>query len=187
MALGLCGVSSQASAVTVADLVGLKANGVGDDILIALVQTDGSVFHLSADDVLDLRARGLSEPLITAMIRTGGTASTAPASPAPTLPASTDSDVRNRTVINIKQTIVQEAAERTVVVGVPVYVPVNRHPSPPPPIYWGFGGQRRPDTWQPSRDDHAPPPTRTPPASKSDNATGSATRDLTKLDAAKPR
>ena len=40
------------SATSIRDLVQLKAAGLSDDILIALIQSDGSVFNLTADDII---------------------------------------------------------------------------------------------------------------------------------------
>ena len=71
-----------AHAVTVADLINLRANGVSDEILIALIQNDGTVFKLSADDVLDLKKRGLSDRVLLAMLLSGRRGQTN--APAPT-------------------------------------------------------------------------------------------------------
>ena len=59
-----------AAAATIQDLIKLKAAGLSDDILIALIEADGSVFHLKADDVIAIRKEGLSEKVIMAMIAT---------------------------------------------------------------------------------------------------------------------
>ena len=59
-----------ARAASIEDLVNLRANGVSDDVLIALIQTDGSIFHLSSNDILTLRKRGLSNDVVLAMLQT---------------------------------------------------------------------------------------------------------------------
>src|SRR5690606_29024948 len=61
----------------------------------------------------------------------------------------------------VQQTVVQEVhveapkpqrVREREYVQVPVYVPVAVRPrvpvKEPEPVYWGFGGQRRPDTWK---------------------------------------
>jgi hypothetical protein len=60
----------QAATTSIRDLLSLKAAGVSDDILVALIESDDSVFRLTAQDILDLRAQGLSERVILAMLAT---------------------------------------------------------------------------------------------------------------------
>lgn len=170
--------ASGEAAVTVNDLVKLSAAGLGDDILIALIESDDSVFKLSADDILSLRAKGLSEKVILAMIQTSrkpqAQKPARPARdvvPAPELPGADAPDVAPvevappapapepvPVIVNVTQQVEQhvEAPRETsrvvevpVPVAVPVYVParVDRRPAPAP-VYWGFNGQRRPDTWK---------------------------------------
>ena len=67
------------SATTIEDLIKLKANKtapVSDDVLIALIESDGSVFHLTADDIVPLKQKGLSERVIIAMLLTAKNART---------------------------------------------------------------------------------------------------------------
>jgi hypothetical protein len=159
MATPLGGV---ASAVSVEDLFHLKANGLSDEVLIALVETDGSVFHLSADDVVLLYQRGLGEKVILAMIATGRQAQRPPVPGSvrvdamPAMPGHFGAPVI--AVPAVHQSIVQHveapAASPAVIVGVPVAVPVFTHPArrprPAEPVYWGHGGALRRDAWQPA-------------------------------------
>ena len=66
----LVGQAAAASGATIQDLIKLKAAGLSDDILVALIEADGSVFHLKADDVIAIRKEGLSEKVIMAMLAT---------------------------------------------------------------------------------------------------------------------
>lgn len=59
----------RASAVTIKELLDYKGR-LSDDILIALIESDGSVFHLSISDVASLRDKGLSDRVIIAMLKT---------------------------------------------------------------------------------------------------------------------
>ena len=58
------------AATTTDQLVALARAGLDDDVLIALIQTDGSVFQLTADDILELHRQGLSSRVILAMQQT---------------------------------------------------------------------------------------------------------------------
>ena len=130
------------------DLLGLKAHGLGDDILVALIQTDGSEFHLTAADIIALWKDGLSETVIRAMIET---ARRAPAPDAAVMPAGADGQVPADAVFEAPDPMVEvpavepvdtEPAAVVVPVPVPVVVPVAvpagyRHkPDPPSPVYW---------------------------------------------------
>jgi hypothetical protein len=184
-----------AAAATIQDLIKLKAAGLSDDILIALIEADGSVFHLKADDVIAIRKEGLSEKVIMAMIATAVKRTQPVANPAPTVaappravatraeapPAPVDQygqygaeqtppdQSAQITVppgtapvtVNVTQKVEQKVEapqQRTYdsyplyttypyyYVGVPVVRPVV--PVAPAPVYWGFGGVRRPGTWR---------------------------------------
>lgn len=146
-----------AYAVTIRDLVELSREGVSDAILIALIETDGSRFKMTADDIRSVRAQGLSDAVVVAMIRTRPTATPLRDSavelqtPAPepmviTTPAPPP--------VVVHQTVVQEVTVERPRYGEPVYYPVYvAVPTKPvevkkeEPVYWGWGGKRRPDAW----------------------------------------
>jgi hypothetical protein len=146
------------------DLVGLQAAGFSDDLLIATFRSDGTVYYLTADELIFLRQQGVSERVLLAMLATRDNALPArpavPAAPPMAEPApSTLSPDPAPVVVNVTQEVTQEVEQRVEaprVVHVPVVVPVrtrvNTRPrKAPEPVYWGFGGQRRPGTWEPSR------------------------------------
>jgi hypothetical protein len=137
-------------AVSPDDLVNLHEHGLSDEILVAVLQTDGSVFSLTASDVLDLRKRGLSDVVLLAMVKTARPVITpTPAGVAPSPLASTSTAP---SVQNVHQTVVvQPVVEQTVVQETVVVVP-PRAPAPekPAPVYWGFGGRLRSDAWKPA-------------------------------------
>jgi hypothetical protein len=157
LALGLS-VTTATAATTADQLVALQRAGLDDDILIALIQTDGSVFYLSAEQILDLHRRGLSNRVIRAMQDTARQAQAAvEQAQQVVLAAPVEPQRSNRTepppVVNVTQTVTQrvEAPREpyiyTVPVAVPVYVRRAVPPKAQPPVYWGWGGQRRPDSW----------------------------------------
>jgi hypothetical protein len=176
-ALLVVSAAGTAWATSIEDLIKLKTNKVApvsDDVLIALIESDGSVFHLTADDIVPLRQKGLSERVIIAMMLT---AKKAPPEVDVVEPLPLDSlqgpgkAVTQPTVpvVNVTQSNVQtveqprqrsETRTAYIPVYVPVAVPVVRQPAPEP-VYWGFGGQRRPDTWLPT-----PDPAKTTPDKK---------------------
>lgn len=74
-AIGMLAVlATPAHAVSVADIEQLSRAGLGDEVLIALIQTDNTVFPLDAERILELRAAGVSEQVIIAMLRNGRSA-----------------------------------------------------------------------------------------------------------------
>lgn len=160
----------RAYAVTIRDLVELSKEGVSDAVLIALIETDGSRFKMSADDIRAVRAQGLSDAVVVAMLRTrpatapirDDAAPMIPAAPAPEPviapgePERVIAQVVQAPPVTVTQTATQkvEVHERPRVEQVPVYVPVYvAVPTRPvetkkeEPVYWGWGGKRRPDAW----------------------------------------
>ena len=57
--------------LTTRDVIELSRSGLGDEVIIALVEVDGGPFHLSPADVLDLKAEGLSDRVLAALVRAG--------------------------------------------------------------------------------------------------------------------
>lgn len=164
--------AGRASATTIEDLVKLKANKtspVSDDVLIALIESDGSIFHLTADDILPLKQKGLSERVIIAMLLTAkktpppadaieppvvyqpGPGRVVTQQPAPVPVALSVTQTNTQTVEQPRPSRYDTRTEY-VPVYVPIAVPVRQVAPPPQPVYWGFGGQRRPDTWAPTPD-----------------------------------
>lgn len=158
-----------AYAVSIRDLVALSKEGVSDAVLIALIETDGSRFKMTPDDIRSVRNQGLSDAVIVAMIRTrpiaaplrdGAVESLEPAPEAQPVaaPREPDTIVVQSPPVTVTQTVTQRVeVPREVVVReeVPVYVPVYvAVPTRPvevkkeEPVYWGWGGQRRPDAWK---------------------------------------
>ena len=73
-------MQGRASAVTIQELLEFKGK-LSDDVLVALIESDGSVFHLSIGDVAALKDKGLSEKVILAMLKTATKQQTTPAPP----------------------------------------------------------------------------------------------------------
>jgi hypothetical protein len=166
-------VPASASALTLRDLVELSRAGLGDEVLLALIDVDRPVFSIDAETLKSLKAAGLSERVLVAVVRSGR----APAAPvaaeqfeAPQAPPF----VPEPQVIVIDHH--DQPQVREVAVPVPVYIPVVRRvrdhdgapdrnristrdqlegrPSatgtqkPAELQYWGWGGKRRPDAWK---------------------------------------
>ncbi len=155
---------ARAEAVTVRDIIELTRAGLGDDVLLALIEVDRRVFAIDAQTIARLKREGVSERVIEAMIRSGRTREVQeeqppvivePPPPAPPV-----------VVIDHRETV----REVPVPVAVPIYVPVVQHDRDGPdgsshdgsadhrrdrdepksqPVYWGFGGKLRPDAWKP--------------------------------------
>jgi len=60
-----------AEAVTLKDIVDLTKAGLGDEVLIALIEVDGGVFDVDAATLSRLKAAGVSEKVIVALVKSG--------------------------------------------------------------------------------------------------------------------
>jgi hypothetical protein len=60
-----------AGELTLDQLVGLARQGVGNEVLVALVEVDAACWDLNAQRVLQLKNDGLAEPVIVALLRSG--------------------------------------------------------------------------------------------------------------------
>jgi len=65
----LLAVSTQATAITVFDVIQLSKKNYGDQEIIALIEATDSAFELKADDVTRLADLGIGEPVIQAMLK----------------------------------------------------------------------------------------------------------------------
>jgi hypothetical protein len=154
-----------ASALTLRDLVELSRAGLGDEVLLALIDVDRPVFSIDAGTLKSLKAAGVSERVIVAVVRSGrpGAAELAAmaaepvAAPEPPEPQVIVIEHRDETPPQVRE----------VAVPYPVFIPVatrehtrsrgaDGHPAtgpskpnpPAQPVYWGWGGKRRPDAWK---------------------------------------
>jgi hypothetical protein len=60
-----------ASAVSLTDLVELTRAGLSDDVIVALIQTDRTIYDLDATTVLDLKRSGVSDAVVKALLANG--------------------------------------------------------------------------------------------------------------------
>jgi hypothetical protein len=176
-----------AYAVTIHDIVALTKAGLSDDIILALLEADPTIFSIDAAKLMELRRDGVSERVLIAMLKSGRE----PAAPPPVEPAAVaDPALAPDPVQQAPQVVIIEHEPQTIeyVVPYPVYYPTfrtfppsrthkagegergfgrfvndgsarfindgtrhervaNPHESSAKPVYWGWGGQRRPDTW----------------------------------------
>jgi hypothetical protein len=74
---------ARAGDLTLRDVVELHRSGLGEDLLVAVIEADGGPFELGYADIMDLKSDGLSERIITALVRTGSRRSQASTGDAP--------------------------------------------------------------------------------------------------------
>jgi hypothetical protein len=69
----LCSVFTAVAseAVTLKEIIDLTKAGLGDDVLIALIEVDGGVFDIDAATLTRLKAAGVSEKVIVALVKSG--------------------------------------------------------------------------------------------------------------------
>ena len=138
-----------AQAVTLRDLVDLSKSGLSDEILIALVEAERSVFHLNAADVQELKRQGISDRLLLHLLQTPAIREEAARAEAPAYAPAPEP--RPQQPAPSPQVVVIDRVETIAVpVYYPIYVPAPRPEKPAKPVYWGWGGKRRPDSWKES-------------------------------------
>ncbi len=164
IAMALLFAPSTADAITLREIVELSRAGIGDDVLLALIEIDQRVFPIDTNTLRMLKESGVSEKVIVAIVRSGRV-------PAPELEqfppdATLPPPEPEVVVVERERPVVREVAV-PVAVPVPVYVPVVRRlrdhrdedrPKPAPPVYWGWGGKLRPDAWKPAEETRPPDP-----------------------------
>jgi hypothetical protein len=167
-----------AEALTVRDIIELTRAGLGDEVLLALIEVERGVYAIDKETLKQLKAAGVTDRVIVALVRSGREVS------AEGLPAA-EIDPQSVTPPAPQVVVIDHQPERIVEVPVPVAVPVfvptfvptgrarfhghlnatfdasnfipfQSGPSPQvrpvvpkEPVYWGFGGKLRPDAWDP--------------------------------------
>jgi hypothetical protein len=168
--------AAPAAALTVRDVIELSKAGVGDEILLALIDVDHRVYTLSPEDVKAMKQAGVTDTVVVALIRSGRDTAAEPAAQAEAVPSVPPAPEPQVVVIDHhdEAPVVQQVPV-PVPVAVPVAVPIDygrrervstiittdtgaavraRVPIPSnctkaEPVYWGNGGKRRPGTWAP--------------------------------------
>lgn len=67
----LCVGSARLEAVSVRDIIELSRAGLSDEILLALIETDKTIFTLSNEQLIDLKKNGVGDRVIIAMLEQG--------------------------------------------------------------------------------------------------------------------
>jgi len=67
----LAGLSQPVTAVTPEEIVRLTKSGVSDDVILAFVARDRTIFALSPEDLIVLKTQGVSEAVLVAMLKSG--------------------------------------------------------------------------------------------------------------------
>jgi hypothetical protein len=76
--------AGRAEALSVRDVIELSKAGLGEEVLLALIEVDPSIFAIDATTLKQLKASGVSDRVIVAMIKSGRTPRPEPAAaPAP--------------------------------------------------------------------------------------------------------
>lgn len=114
---------THAGELTTRDVVELHRAGLGEEVLLALIQVDGGPFTLSPTDALDLKAEGLPERIIAALIRAGRSEHGEIDAPW----SSTEQGRADTTPVHETWVTYETHDTAIVAVPVPVYVPVA-HP-----------------------------------------------------------
>jgi hypothetical protein len=162
-----------AAAVTLGEVVELTTAGVGDAVLVELIQMGNQVYDLSPTQLRALKGQGVSDHVLLALLRSGrapeapaadgrqhagnGTADlrclgpgvvNCPGVPAlaPTpmqLPTARQSDGQPR----VSGPLTALGFGGVAGFAVPVLPFTAPAPAAAAPVYWGWGGEKRPGSW----------------------------------------
>jgi hypothetical protein len=174
--VALAFLAGSAEALTIRDVIELSRAGLGEEVLLALIEVDRGVYAIDPATLKQLKAAGVSERVIVALVRSGRENPPEPA-PIPVI----ENQAPPQVVVIDHHDAAPQVVERVreVPVAVPVYIPVTRSrhhrsvdasvdtsnfvpfqtgpplnrpvkPEQREPVYWGFGGKLRPDAWDPT-------------------------------------
>lgn len=176
---------SSAYALTLKDIVELTKAGLGEEVLLALIKVDRGVYPIDRESVLELKKAGVSDTVIAALVRSGRDPLPEPAfattydepleipAPAPQVVVVEQAAPVQQVMVPVPVYVPVTPARRrvhldhgtTVTSSTSTFIPFQSGPpverpvvaeTPKKPVYWGFGGKRRPDAWEPAghrRDD----------------------------------
>jgi hypothetical protein len=176
IAAALSALPSTASAVTLKEIVELTRAGLSDEILLALIEIDPRVYPVDPATLRMLKESGVSERVIIAMVKSGRTPPPQPQVEQPPIQMMTPPPPPPEPAVVIVERPVVHEVPVAVPVYVPIVpvAPVVVHPSRAvtdydrrgvdrlgigfdrldtvqpkraEPVYWGWGGKRRPDSW----------------------------------------
>jgi hypothetical protein len=151
------------------DIVELSKAGVGEEVLLALIEVHRPVYPVDQETLKKLKAAGVSSRVMVAMVKSGREQEVPVVQPlsAPVSPAVPPSPQPQVVVIDHEREA-PRVREVVVPVAVPVPYPVYsrfvypvridrpRTETPPrpksEPVYWGWGGKLRPDAWKPAEE-----------------------------------
>jgi hypothetical protein len=113
-------IPTRAEAVTLRDIIELTKAGLGENVLLALIEVDGGVFNIDTETLTQLKNAGVSEQVIVALVRSGRTRPVEP--PAAEQSAATEApDLQPQFMQpEIREVVIQ------VPVAYPVFVPIGR-------------------------------------------------------------
>ena len=111
-------IPASAEAVTLRDIIELTKAGLGDNVLLALIEVDGGVFNIDTETLTKLKTAGVSEQVIVALVRSGRTRPVEEPAPAVDAPEP-QPEFYQPPQTEVREVIVQ------VPVAVPVFVPVG--------------------------------------------------------------
>jgi hypothetical protein len=147
------------------DIVELSKAGVGEEVLLALIEVHRPVYPVDPETLKALKAAGVSSKVMVAMVKSGREqTATAAVAVAPVAPAQPATAPAPQVVVIEHEREAPPAREVVVPVAVPLQYPVySRFVYPvrtdiprietprrakEEPVYWGWGGKLRPDAWK---------------------------------------
>jgi hypothetical protein len=125
-----------AEAVTLRDIIDLTKAGLGDDVLLALIEVDGRVFDVDSVTLTRLKAAGVSEKVIVALVRSGRVPAPVLA-PEPISPESMSPQSMSNAPRSLSDVVAAQQAPQVIYIEQPPAT-VVREVAVPYPVYVGI-------------------------------------------------
>ena len=116
-------LAGSAEALTVRDIVELTRAGLGDEVLLALIEVDRGVYAIDKETLKQLKAAGVSDRVIVALVKSGREVPVEPV-PAPAVDQQPVEAPAPQVVVIDHQP--ERIVEVPVAVAVPVFIPSRR-------------------------------------------------------------
>src|SRR5579863_10206850 len=83
LALTMMGAAAAQQPLTNEGIIKMVKSGLGEDIIVTMIERQPGTFSITADDLVRLKQAGATDKVLAAMLRKAGTPAAVPAAPPP--------------------------------------------------------------------------------------------------------